>query len=223
MAKKRKAPEPVASAFNPHAIAQWGTGSILAVMIVYNAFMGQDSTVDRLAKLPPGATTSVEVASPQASAKTITIRYDAKIEEAQRQLLATGHYTGLVDGIIGQRTRIAIETYQREQGLKATGEVTEALLEHMRYLRKVAQASEITGSTSKVVTSAIEVKIARLQKSLSVLGYDPGVINGELSPATRAAIRAFEAANDLPQTGLFSDDTLRLAITLRSAASSSVQ
>ena len=35
----------------------------------------------------------------------------------QRGLLATGDYKGMVDGVAGKQTRIAIETYQRRQGL----------------------------------------------------------------------------------------------------------
>ncbi len=43
--------------------------------------------------------------------------------------------------------------------------------------------------------------IAQVQQRLARLGYDPGGIDGRLGPATRAAIRRFQKANDLPPTG----------------------
>ncbi len=221
MTKKRKAPVDEGFIANPLAVVQWGTASVLAVMITYNAFLGQvrEGTPRGTAQVASGATA--------ASAKTITIRYDAKIEEAQRQLLATGHYRGLVDGIVGARTKEAVEAYQRTHDMPATGEVNEQLLEHIRYTRKVAQASETTASTASVTTKSdkenrVEVsldgKIMRLQKLLATLGYDPGNSDGKMSSTTRAAIRQFEADHDMQQTGAFSENLLKQVVAARSSA-----
>jgi len=43
--------------------------------------------------------------------------------------------------------------------------------------------------------------IAQVQQRLARMGYDPGMIDGRLGPATRAAIRRFQKANNLPPTG----------------------
>jgi peptidoglycan hydrolase-like protein with peptidoglycan-binding domain len=225
MAKKRKAPVDEGFSANPLAVVQWGTASIMALLIVYNAFLGQG------AGAPPGATTHVAGGAPETSAKTITIRYDAKIEEAQRQLLATGHYRGLVDGIVGARTKDAVVAYQREHGLQQTGSVDNALLDHIRYLRKVAQAAEqgaeTTSSTAGVASKsdkqdqtqpAGDAKIMRLQKLLVTLGYDAGKADGKLNAETRKAIRQFEADHDLQQTGNFSENLLKQVVAARSSA-----
>jgi peptidoglycan hydrolase-like protein with peptidoglycan-binding domain len=225
MAKKRKAPTDEGFSANPLAVVQWGTASIMATMIVYNAFMGQGPGA------PQGATTHVAGGAPETSAKTITIRYDAKIEEAQRQLLATGHYRGLVDGIVGARTKDAVIAYQREHGLPQTGSVDVELLDHIRYVRKVAQASdqgaETTASTAVVASKsdkqngnapALEAKIMRLQKLLVTLGYDAGAATGKLTAETRKAIRQFEMDHDLQQTGNFSENLLKQVVAARSSA-----
>jgi peptidoglycan hydrolase-like protein with peptidoglycan-binding domain len=225
MAKKRKAPVDEGFSANPLAVVQWGSASILAVMIVYNAFLGQGPGA------PEGAKTHVAGGAPETSAKTITIRYDAKIEEAQRQLLATGHYRGLVDGIVGARTKDAVVAYQREHGLPQTGAVDEGLLEHIRYLRKVAKAAEqgaeTTASTAVVASKsdkqdgtdpAFDAKIMRLQKLLVTLGYDAGKADGKMTADTRKAIRQFEADHDLPQTGNFSEGLLKQVVAARSSA-----
>ena len=52
----------------------------------------------------------------------------------------------LVDGVIGKRTRQAIEAYQRAEGIEVTGEPTSDLAEHIRYTREIAEASLFTGS-----------------------------------------------------------------------------
>jgi peptidoglycan hydrolase-like protein with peptidoglycan-binding domain len=106
-----------------------------------------------------------------------------------------------------------------------TGAVDEPLLEHIRYTRKVAQASEMTASTEVVGTktdkqaeASIEAKMMRLQKLLVTLGYDAGKADGKMSAATRKAIKQFEADNDMPQTGNFSEGLLKQVVAARSSA-----
>ena len=43
--------------------------------------------------------------------------------------------------------------------------------------------------------------IKSLQHELKRAGYDPGVTDGKMGPATRNALRRFQEANDLPPTG----------------------
>jgi peptidoglycan lytic transglycosylase B len=43
--------------------------------------------------------------------------------------------------------------------------------------------------------------IKSLQQELKRAGYDPGLTDGKMGPATRSAIRRFQAANNLPPTG----------------------
>ena len=49
-------------------------------------------------------------------------------------------------------------------------------------------------------------RIARIQRGLASLGYNPGPADGIFGPKTRAAIRAFQALAGLPVTGAISDD-----------------
>jgi membrane-bound lytic murein transglycosylase B len=43
--------------------------------------------------------------------------------------------------------------------------------------------------------------IKSLQHELKRAGYDPGVPDGKMGPATRQALRRFQEANNLPPTG----------------------
>lgn len=143
---------PGAAALSVFAVALGG-------MIVWNAFYGvhEEGHVSRfVTRVPKGATTYVEVPAPAKPSTSITIKYDPLVEDVQRELLATGHYRGLVDGVAGKQTSIAIKSYQQDNQLPVTGEVTRALIEHIRYTRKVAAASEFTGSVTPAETQVPE-------------------------------------------------------------------
>ena len=44
-----------------------------------------------------------------------------RVREAQTALQEKGHYDGEIDGIPGPKTRVGLRSYQRENGLEATG------------------------------------------------------------------------------------------------------
>lgn len=48
---------------------------------------------------------------------------DARVAEAQRKLKEAGFDPGGDDGVLGQRTRSALQDFQRAKGLRVTGEL----------------------------------------------------------------------------------------------------
>jgi peptidoglycan hydrolase-like protein with peptidoglycan-binding domain len=46
------------------------------------------------------------------------------------------------------------------------------------------------------------------QRALKEAGYDPGIIDGQVGPSTRKALRRFQKAHGLPLTGEFDTPTL---------------
>src|SRR5690349_7812236 len=48
------------------------------------------------------------------------------IERAQQALKQAGHDPGPIDGVMGARTRAALEAYQKQQGLEASGQLDPA-------------------------------------------------------------------------------------------------
>lgn len=58
--------------------------------------------------------------------------WNADVAEAQRGLAILGYDTGIVDGLMGERTAEAIRRFQAEAGLPVSGRITEALLPRLR-------------------------------------------------------------------------------------------
>ncbi len=181
--------------------------AILSFAILYNAFLGQVDGAGRPRFVASqatagGASTRVDVIASNSRTSTIVLKYDPRVEEVQRTLLATGNYRGMVDGVAGKNTRMAIATYQKSAGLRVDGEVSNELIEHLRYTQQVAAAAEFTASVEKLEKNSGETAALRqVQTGLAELGYAPGEITGDLTSATIQAIIQFEKDRGLPRKG----------------------
>jgi peptidoglycan hydrolase-like protein with peptidoglycan-binding domain len=179
----------------------------LSFAILYNAFLGQVDGAGRprfvaSQETAGGASTRVDVIASNSRTATIVLKYDPQVEEVQRGLLATGNYRGMVDGVAGKNTRMAIAAYQKSAGLRVNGEVSNELIEHLRYTRQVAAAAEFTASVEKLQPNPGEAAALRqVQTGLAELGYAPGEITGDLTSATIQAIIQFEKDRGLPRQG----------------------
>jgi hypothetical protein len=69
---------------------------------------------------------------------------DPEVRSLQRVLAAEGYRPGPVDGLMGRRTRIALENYQEEHGLAVTGRINDSTLIAMGLQQKESQAAEKT-------------------------------------------------------------------------------
>lgn len=199
----------------PASIFAIVTTAVLSLAVVSNAFFGQGNAqhsfalaASNSAAVPDGATTRLAVEVGSAATTTIQLKYDPVVEDTQRQLLAAGYYKGLVDGVLGRKTRNAIAEYQKATGLQIDGEPSADLIEHIRYTREVAEASLFTGSVDVGPEVEQRASIRRVQTGLAELAYSPGEISGEMTSQTREAIVAFQHDRKLPETGEISDDLL---------------
>ncbi len=166
----------------------------MSALVLYNAFALQ----------PANRLTAENV---------INLHYDPMVEELQRQLLDAGYFKGLVDGVNGEKTKMAIISYQAAAGLSADGVVSQDLLDHLRLEKKIADAASVTASTDKAASRTTtrndaEQRLFLVQSALSDLGYDPGNMTGGMTDATRSAIRRFEADRHLLVTGEINENLL---------------
>ena len=131
--------------------------------------------------------------------------------QAQRQLKALGFNPGSIDGNIGPQTQAALREYQRSYRLPQTGMLDDATLRSL--LPEEFQASRVppTLSNREVVVEA--------QRQLKALGFNPGTTDGNIGPQTEAALREYQRAYRLPQSGMLDDATLRSLLPERTRSS----
>jgi peptidoglycan hydrolase-like protein with peptidoglycan-binding domain len=143
----------------------------------------ETNTAGHVVELTTAATPQVQVTAASPS-----------VVEAQRLLAQQGYDPGLVDGLFGGRTRTAIESYQRAQGLPVTGVVNENLLDQLR--RTAADPT----TTAAVQRTEADLILA-VQTALNQTAFGPVVADGRLTEETRDAIRGFQLHYGLTLTG----------------------
>ncbi|MET4807575.1 peptidoglycan-binding domain-containing protein [Limibacillus sp. MBR-115] len=131
----------------------------------------------------------------------IAAAYSQVVQNVQYSLNQAGYNAGPVDGLMGSRSRSAIEAYQRANGLLVTGQPSQSLMEHI-------SASSMTQQTVPQSTSVSGQTIVEIQSALRERGYDISAINGRMNEETAAAIRAYQNNSNLTITGQASDDLL---------------
>lgn len=126
---------------------------------------------------------------------------EAYVRGIQEELTAHGYRPGPVDAKPGRQTAAAIRAYQRDAGLIVTGVPTRELLDHLKFaLPKVNARPQAAGPSAALVTN--------IQRALFQRGYYTDTIDGLLGPATRQAVRDFQATAGLPVTGKLDDRLL---------------
>jgi len=124
--------------------------------------------------------------------------YRDQVKAMQSALNQRGFDAGPADGALGPKTRTAIRGYQQSKGLAVTGEMSRGLLESLGLLAAApggtAPIPGDTGQSTASLQQAIEVELLRLN-------YAAGSADGVLDEQARKAIRQYQTANDLKQTG----------------------
>jgi peptidoglycan hydrolase-like protein with peptidoglycan-binding domain len=155
---------------------------------------GDTGSIERSSLEPVGTRTP-------AMAETATIelpRDAADVTRAiQRELNVRGYETGAADGIAGTLTRAAIMSFEYDHGMVLTGRSSQDLLRRIL----LSTTTHATPIRSKGQSAEARDMILSVQSSLAKLGYRPGRLDGQLTPETMRAIRAFEVDQALPESG----------------------
>lgn len=118
-----------------------------------------------------------------------------------------GYLTAVIDGDFGDKTEIALMTFQKYNGLVVDGSVG------MQTLRSILSSPIASyGSTG---LAAAELKkgdtgreVEKLQSRLEQLGFLQSVIDGEYGMVTEKAVKAFQMYNNLSVTGIADQITI---------------
>ncbi len=111
------------------------------------------------------------------------------VEEVQKLLKLYGYRVGTPDGILGANTRDAIQSFQKDLGLKPSRFVDYETWEMLHVFDGYGLVRE-----AKVNFSAV-------QQALKNAGLDPGPVDGKPGRKTFAAIQTFQKQKGLKPDG----------------------
>lgn len=148
------------------------------------------------------------------------------VREIQRRLADLGFFKAEINGLWGPKTRVALKTFKVSENL-ADDEVWDAAAETHLLARggrsrstntqpattfPASSAAGPPGSSSSLagggrldISHAEDVRL--IQQKLTELGLFKAEINGLWGPKTRNALRAFKAANGLPDNEVWDAET----------------
>jgi peptidoglycan hydrolase-like protein with peptidoglycan-binding domain len=155
-------------------------------------------------------------AAAQAGAATQTAALSPEMVRAiQTSLTQKGYGVGAVDGIWGQSTQAALERFQKDQRLNATGQVDERTLASLGVIGQPAstqytptsrrQGAMIQQHQTQRMSSAM---VKDIQTQLSGHGYDVGAIDGVWGSRTRQALMSFQRDQNMQATGRIDRKTM---------------
>ncbi|WP_161539761.1 peptidoglycan-binding protein [Paramagnetospirillum kuznetsovii] len=128
--------------------------------------------------------------------------------EVQRRLRKLGYSVGPLDGLLGQKTRKAINAYLAERGLPPAGWISPSLITELEDVSKLPPTSDEGRSRhtghSIVHDSLRETdpeKVRVVQRRLKELGYYAGQVDGVVETRLAEAIKAYQSASGMPITG----------------------
>ena len=159
-----------------------------------------------------------------------------QIVAVQSMLKSKGSYAGEATGTLDDATRESIKSYQKDNGLRATGTLNRATLEKMGIeLNEKQKAIPIPESSyakedpsggdkpRRAVFRATKEQVVEAQRLLKADGMYTGDETGKLDDTTRDSLKKYQEAKGLKATGTLNQVTLeKMGIALtdkqRSAA-----
>lgn len=129
----------------------------------------------------------------------------ADVRKMQKRLAELGYPVGVVDGVWGDDTQLAVNLFQCAIGYTERNYATSAMLEKL-YSKKAPAYNPY--APLKQGDKGTDVLI--MQTTLQLMGYDPGKLDGIYGQNTAAAISQFQKVAGLKVTGAADAETLKV-------------
>ncbi len=133
--------------------------------------------------------------------------FGAQVTELQRLLQRAGVPTGPIDGDFGPLTQAAVRRFQTSRGLPVDGVVGARTWAALRSTGATPTPAPVGASTLR--QGDLGAQVEQLQRGLLRHGFDPGRVDGQFGPNTRAALVQFQRQHGLSADGVASDATRR--------------
>ena len=121
------------------------------------------------------------------------------VQQLQRRLKEYGYFSGVVDGVFGDATQMAVETFQMVNGLPVTGVADGATLMRLMADAPITWPAFLSEMSAAAGDSGLNVYA--LQNRLKQMGYFQGECTGSYGDLTQQAVALFQRENGLEETG----------------------
>ncbi len=162
---------------------------------------------------PPTATPAAPAPTTTASGPLVGLKIGARGDQVKRlqQILKVAGFTGVgtADGSFGMRTVNALSSFQNSKGLTATAIVDEATAAALEAIGTGAPHDPVaTNPLLGLQYGATGASVKQLQQALIAAGVTVrGGADSRFGNATVAALKQYQAAKGLPQSGKVDDAT----------------
>jgi peptidoglycan hydrolase-like protein with peptidoglycan-binding domain len=144
-------------------------------------------------------------AAPAAAQATFEQRLSpAAVHDVQHRLAMQGYYHGPEDGVWGRGTQIALQRFQHDHQLEASGQVNAVTARTLGLdpQRLVTEGTRPLPPARAAEPSPYPARdVVALQRRLAQLGYYRGPIDGVWGGGTRVALERFQRAQRIEPTG----------------------
>ncbi len=121
------------------------------------------------------------------------------VQQLQRRLKEYGYFSGAADGVFGDATQMAVESFQMVNGLTVTGVADGATLMRLMADSPITWPAYLTEMSAAAGDTGLNVYA--LQRKLKQMGYFHGECTGSYGDLTQQAVTQFQRENGLEQTG----------------------
>ena len=121
------------------------------------------------------------------------------VRQLQEALKEAGHGPGPIDGEFGPATEAAVRAFQQEKGIAVDGIVGDITWLNID--------EDAVFSHPVVRRSSTGLAVRRVQKRLTLAGYDTGGVDGIFGPATEAGVTALQRDRGLVVDGIVGPKT----------------
>ncbi len=128
--------------------------------------------------------------------EVIPFENNPKVEEVQALLYLYGYNVGEIDGILGLRTRNAIERFQKDNSLEPS-----------RFADQATWTKLCVFKENNLIFD-LKLNVGLIQSLLQKAGFNPGNIDGKMGRRTKEAVLEFQKEHDLKVDGKIGYKTL---------------
>jgi peptidoglycan hydrolase-like protein with peptidoglycan-binding domain len=121
------------------------------------------------------------------------------VRQLQQALKEAGHHPGPIDGEFGPATEAAVRAFQQGKGIAVDGIVGDITWLNIDEDAVFSHPVVRRGSTG--------LAVRRVQKRLTLAGYQTGGVDGIFGPATEAGVKALQRNRALVEDGIVGPKT----------------